>query len=89
MNKTLLIVVVLLALTACSVDTDNDIDNNADQSGLTFIHLNDTYRIGDVESGNAGGFGRVVTVVRALKAQGRDVRILHGGDFLFPSLESQ
>ncbi len=88
MNKTQL-VVVLLALTACSADTDNGIDHRTDQSGLTFIHLNDTYRIGAVENGNAGGFGRVVTVVKALQAQGRDVRILHAGDFLFPSLESQ
>ena len=58
-------------------------------SGLTFIHLNDTYRVGAVEDGNAGGFSRVVTLVRELQDQGRDVRILHGGDFLYPSLESQ
>jgi 2',3'-cyclic-nucleotide 2'-phosphodiesterase (5'-nucleotidase family) len=31
----------------------------------------------------------VVTLVRELQAEGRDVRILHGGDFLYPSLESQ
>ena len=30
-----------------------------------------------------------MTVVRELQAQGRDVHILHGGDFLYPSLESQ
>ena len=58
-------------------------------SGLTFIHLNDTYRVDAVEDGTAGGFSRVLTLVRELQAQGRDVRILHGGDFLYPSLESQ
>ena len=58
-------------------------------SGLTFLHLNDTYRVGAVEDGTAGGFSRVVTLARGLQAQGRDVRILHGGDFLYPSLESQ
>ena len=42
-----------------------------------------------VEEGSAGGFGRVVTLIRGLQRQGNDVRILHGGDFLFPSLESQ
>ena len=42
-----------------------------------------------MEDGTAGGFSRVVTLARALQAQGRDVRILHGGDFLYPSLESQ
>ncbi|MDX1507484.1 MAG: 5'-nucleotidase C-terminal domain-containing protein [Woeseiaceae bacterium] len=80
----LLVVVVLLA--ACSDASDtNDAPASA---GLTFIHLNDTYRIGDVDSGRTGGFGRVVTVIRELRAEGRDVRILHGGDFLYPSLES-
>ena len=59
------------------------------QEGITFVHLNDTYRVGAVEDGNAGGFSRVVTLVRELQGQGRDVRILHGGDFLYPSLESQ
>ena len=58
-------------------------------TGVTFVHLNDTYRVGAVEDGNAGGFSRVVTLVRELQAEGRDVRILHGGDFLYPSLESQ
>jgi len=56
---------------------------------LTFLHLNDTYRIGDVEDGTRGGFGRVTTVIRRLQAEGRTVRLLHGGDFLYPSLESQ
>lgn len=65
-------------------------ESTADESrGLTFIHLNDTYRVGAVEDGKRGGFGRVVTVVRELQAEGREVRILHGGDFLYPSLESQ
>jgi len=60
----------------------------AGSGGLTFVHLNDTYRVGDVEDGKAGGFSRVVSVIRDLKADGKDVRILHGGDFLYPSLES-
>ena len=57
--------------------------------GVTFFHLNDTYRVGAVEDGNAGGFGRVVTLIQEAKREGREVRILHGGDFLYPSLESQ
>ena len=58
-------------------------------TGVSFVHLNDTYRVGAVEDGAAGGFSRVVTLVRQLQAEGRDVRILHGGDFLYPSLESR
>ena len=70
-------------LAACNVPAEPP------AAGLTFIHLNDTYRVGAVEDGKAGGFGRVVTLIREAQADGRDVRILHGGDFLFPSLESQ
>lgn len=53
------------------------------------MHLNDTYRVGAVEDGKKGGFGRVVTIIKELQAEDSDVRILHGGDFLYPSLESQ
>ena len=59
------------------------------EGGITFVHLNDTYRVGTVEDGKRGGFSRIVTRVRELQAEGRDVRLLHGGDFLYPSLESQ
>ena len=52
------------------------------------LYLNDTYRVDAVEEGRRGGFGRVATIVRQLQNEGRDVRILHGGDFLYPSLES-
>jgi 5'-nucleotidase/UDP-sugar diphosphatase len=77
-----LLISTLLAACAASGTTDPE------SSGITFVHLNDTYRVGDVEDGKAGGFSRVVTVVRELQAEGKDVRILHGGDFLYPSLES-
>lgn len=72
-------------LVACATTNAPD----AARTGLTFVHINDTYRVGAVEDGTKGGFGRVVTVIRELQAEGRDVRILHGGDFLNPSLESQ
>lgn len=57
--------------------------------GLTFIHLNDTYRVADVEDGTRGGFARAITIIRQAQNEGRDVRVLHGGDLLSPSLESQ
>ncbi|MBT8107734.1 MAG: 5'-nucleotidase C-terminal domain-containing protein [Gammaproteobacteria bacterium] len=82
MNKPILAIVTLFLLTSCATAPPPS-------GGLTFIHLNDTYRVGAVEDDTAGGFSRVVTLVRDLQAQGRDVRILHGGDFLYPSLESQ
>jgi 5'-nucleotidase len=84
-RKVSLVAVCMLFIVACSATPEE----RPQASGLTFIHLNDTYRVGAVEDGTAGGFGRVVTLVRGLQAEGRDVRILHGGDFLYPSLESQ
>jgi len=81
-----ILLVATLFLTACAVTSESTAD---DSSRLTFIHLNDTYRVGAVEDGTKGGLGRVVTLIRDLQSEGRDVRILHGGDFLFPSLESQ
>lgn len=85
MTRNALYALSLVVLLACSTESDSD----TGQAGLSFIHLNDTYRIDAVESGNAGGFGRVVSIMKAAQAEGRDVRVLHGGDFLYPSLESQ
>ena len=81
-----ILLVVSLLVAGCATTSEF---TPAASDGLTFIHLNDTYRVGAVEDGTRGGFGRVVTVIRELQQQGRDVRILHGGDFLYPSLESQ
>ena len=84
MMKRLSIILICLLVVACTTTTTRRQDG-----GITFIHLNDTYRVGTVEDGKRGGFSRVVTLVRELQAEGRDVHILHGGDFLYPSLESQ
>jgi len=77
---------LVLIITACAAVPES---TSVNSTGLTFIHLNDTYRVGAVEDGNKGGFGRVVTVIRQLQREGRDVYVLHGGDLLYPSLESQ
>lgn len=83
---TLLIVAVGLLFSACAATSNEELQEQS--NGLTFIHLNDIYRVGAVEDGNRGGLSRVVTLVRQLQEQGRDVFVLHGGDFLYPSLES-
>ncbi|HKP74406.1 MAG TPA: 5'-nucleotidase C-terminal domain-containing protein [Longimicrobiaceae bacterium] len=56
---------------------------------LTVLQLNDVYRIDAVENGTAGGIGRVVTLARQARAAGTDVRVLHSGDAIAPSLESR
>jgi len=79
----------LLILVLCGCSTPGIVSEAGADETLTFIHINDTYRVDAVEEGRRGGFSRVATLVRDLKAKGNDVRILHGGDFLYPSLESQ
>ena len=61
-RSSLIIAASTFVLAACAATLEQA--PRAATSGLTFIHLNDTYRIGAVEDGNKGGFGRVVTVVR-------------------------
>ena len=77
-----LLPLILILACACSRTAEEAPD-------LTVIHLNDVYRIDAVEDGNRGGMSRVATIVRRLQADGRQIRITHGGDFLYPSLESQ
>ena len=57
--------------------------------GLVVFQLNDVYRIDPVEDGRAGGIGRVVTLAKEAAAGGAPVMVLHAGDFIYPSLESQ
>jgi 5'-nucleotidase len=87
MKHTKSLLALLLILCACA--TQSISSPTASPPTLSIIHLNDTYRVGDVEEGRRGGYGRIATLVRNLQAEGRTVRITHGGDFLFPSLESQ
>ena len=57
---------------------------------LVVVQLNDVYRIDAVEEGRAGGLGRVVTLLERTKREtGLPVRVVHAGDMIAPSLESQ
>ena len=61
-----ILLVVSLLVAGCATTPDF---TPAESGGLTFIHLNDTYRVGAVEDGTRGGFGRVVTVIRELQQE--------------------
>ena len=80
------LIAISIFISACAAIPESTVSN---PSGLTIIHVNDTYRVADVEDGTRGGFGRVITVIRQAQSEGRDVHVLHGGDLLAPSLESQ
>jgi len=57
---------------------------------LIIVQINDIYRLDAVRAGKRGGLARVVSLLRQLKTQnpGVPVIVLHAGDFLSPSLES-
>ena len=54
-----------LLLNACATAEVQTADI-ATENGISFLHLNDTYRVGSVEDGSRGGFGRVTTLIREL-----------------------
>jgi 2',3'-cyclic-nucleotide 2'-phosphodiesterase (5'-nucleotidase family) len=59
--------------------------------GKSFVILaiNDVYRAEGLDNGNIGGLARVKTLRDKLLAQGKQVLLLHAGDFLQPSFSSR
>jgi 2',3'-cyclic-nucleotide 2'-phosphodiesterase (5'-nucleotidase family) len=55
---------------------------------LVIIQLNDTYRIDALSNGDKGGLGRVATLITQTQQQNKPVIVVHAGDFIAPSLES-
>jgi 2',3'-cyclic-nucleotide 2'-phosphodiesterase (5'-nucleotidase family) len=56
---------------------------------LQILAINDVYRIEGVDGGRRGGLARLRTLRRELEARDPDLVVLHGGDFLYPSLLSR
>jgi len=87
----LLAALVLLVVLALVLGWLKDSQITANPSTeLIIIQLNDIYRLDAVRAGKRGGLARVVSLLRQLKAQNPQVpvMVLHAGDFLSPSLES-
>jgi len=87
----LLIGFALLVILALYLDWRQPPKNTAKpRTEVIVVQLNDIYRLDAVRAGKRGGLARVVTLLRRLKDQnpGVPVIVLHAGDFLSPSLES-
>jgi 5'-nucleotidase len=80
--------VLALAL-ACTTTAPTPQREAATRAAFTILQINDTYKIEGLEAGRVGGMARVRTLRRELEAEGRPVLLLHGGDFLFPSVMSR
>jgi 5'-nucleotidase len=69
---------------------DGSLNDSNPSPQLIIVQLNDIYRLDAVRAGKRGGLARVVALLRQLNTQNPQVPVivLHAGDFLSPSLES-
>ena len=56
---------------------------------LTFLTINDVYRVEGVSEGKSGGLSRVRTLRQWIERDAPNAILLHAGDFLSPSLVSR
>lgn len=79
--------VIVLVYRISSTSIANE---SSSSTQLIIVQLNDIYRLDAVRAGKRGGLARVVSLLRQLKAQNPHVPVIvvHAGDFLSPSLES-
>jgi 5'-nucleotidase len=55
---------------------------------FTILQINDVYKVEGIERETVGGLARVRALRKALEKEGQPVLMLHGGDFLSPSVMS-
>ena len=86
MTNRLFITILFLFCTllgvSCTASTNSE-------QGFTILGINDVYRIEGVNQGVNGGLARVRSLRVELEKENQKVLLLHGGDFLFPSLLSR
>jgi len=82
--RRLVLLALLAALAACAQPP-----KPGDGGTVTFLTLNDVYRIEGVEGGTVGGLARLAALREQLAAKDPDLIVLHAGDFLYPSLLSR
>jgi len=71
---------------------DNDAGSRPSQQSarhLTFLTINDVYRLDGVAEGRSGGLTRVRTLRKWIERDAPNAILLHAGDFLSPSLISR
>lgn len=76
--KKLALFVAILFLISCS--------KNKDTLEFIVINVNDIYEIDALEGGKVGGLARVAALYDSIKKENKNTLLVHGGDFLNPSL---
>ena len=83
------IVIILFSGCQHSPEKQNGNFPNVPKNSITLLSINDVYRLQDPSGQDYGGLARARGVRAQLEQQGRDVLMLHGGDFLSPSFNSR
>ncbi|MDT0552194.1 bifunctional metallophosphatase/5'-nucleotidase [Urechidicola vernalis] len=78
MKKNIVFLVALLFI-ACSKNTEDTVE-------FTILSINDVYEIDALEGGKSGGLARVETLHKQLLSENPNTILVHGADFLNPSL---
>ncbi|PHR74541.1 MAG: bifunctional metallophosphatase/5'-nucleotidase [Lutibacter sp.] len=76
--KKISILLISLLFIACKKD-DNSLE-------FIVVQVNDVYEIGAVDGGKTGGLARVANLYKTLKSENPNTLLVHGGDFLNPSI---
>jgi len=63
--------------------------SQGDKRSFSVLAINDVYRIAPMQDGEVGGFSRLKTIRDEMEKTDKDLLILHGGDFLSPSVLGQ
>lgn len=79
MKKIIVFLIGLLIISCTSPDTGETVE-------FTILSINDVYEIDALEGGKSGGMARVETLHKQLLAENPNTILVHGGDFLNPSL---
>jgi len=84
---------VLLSASGCDMALSAKIGNAHEipdrPARFSILQVNDSYKIEGLENGTVGGFARLRTLRRQLEQSRGPLLMLHGGDFLFPSVMSK
>jgi 2',3'-cyclic-nucleotide 2'-phosphodiesterase (5'-nucleotidase family) len=76
--KRLVILLISILFIACKSD-DNQLE-------FIVVQVNDVYEISAMEGGKTGGLARVANLYNTLKKENPNTLLVHGGDFLNPSI---
>ncbi|MBI3703507.1 MAG: metallophosphoesterase [Rhizobiales bacterium] len=85
----MLLIAAFIALHSIGDNAAGDRSSQQSARRLTFLAINDVYRLQGVAEGKSGGLTRLRTLRKWIERDAPNAILLHAGDFLSPSLTSR